>query len=104
MLVNKLIYYRVVIYFKMLPLFMLALTVGFIDGLVQRDIRKFQGARESTFFFHRILLLFKFTFFTPLLIYFSLPFFVSPVLFFGLQSIGLGVLIQMAARSFKKYV
>lgn len=36
-----------------LPLFIMAAFVGFVDGLVRRDVRKFgAGGRESGFIYH----------------------------------------------------
>ena len=34
------------------PAFCLAMLVGFVDGLVQRDLRKWCGGRESSFVYH----------------------------------------------------
>ena len=42
------------VFIMALPLFLLSLILGLVDGLVQRDIRKFKGARESTLLFHKI--------------------------------------------------
>lgn len=35
-----------------LPAFALACLVGVVDGLVQRDLRRWQGGRESSFLYH----------------------------------------------------
>jgi integrating conjugative element membrane protein (TIGR03747 family) len=35
-----------------LPAFFLAVMVGFVDGLVKRDLRKWCGGRESSFVYH----------------------------------------------------
>lgn len=87
-----------------IPLFLLCLSVGFVDGLVQRDIRKFQGARESTLLFHELKRGSAFWFFGPLFIYLVLPWPVSPQWFLVPLAIGMGVLVQLGAKSFKKYI
>lgn len=43
---------RLAIVWLALPAFMLALALGFVDGLVRRDIRKWSGGRESSFVYH----------------------------------------------------
>ena len=55
------------------------LFVLIVDGLGQRDIRKFQGARESAFIFHRIKPLTATLFYAAFLAYSSAPCFVSPI-------------------------
>ena len=65
-----------------IPLFSLSLSIGLVDGLVQRDIRKFQGARESTLLFHRIKRCGAAIFFLPLFAYLAWLSPVSPLIFF----------------------
>ena len=43
---------RCLIFIAFIPFLTIILCMLIIDGLVQRDKRKFQGARESTFLFH----------------------------------------------------
>lgn len=87
-----------------LPLFTLSLGLGFIDGLVQRDIRKFQGARESALLFHRIKYSGSTFFFLPLFAYLIWLSPISPQWFFLPMSIILGFWINFTIRFFKKYV
>lgn len=94
---------RTLIFLLAIPLFLLCFGLGIIDGLVQRDIRKFQGARESTLLFHEIKRSLGWVFFIPLLVYFSLPWPVSPVWFLVPIAITVGVLTELSVRSFKKY-
>ena len=35
-----------------LPAFVLACLIGVVDGLVRRDLRRWQGGRESSFVYH----------------------------------------------------
>lgn len=41
---------RLLVLCLMLPLFLMAAFVGFVDGLVRRDIRRFGAGRESGLF------------------------------------------------------
>lgn len=92
------------VFIMALPLFLLSLILGFVDGLVQRDIRKFKGARESTLLFHKIKRSGAGLFFLPLLAYFVWLSPVSPAWFFVPMAIGLGLWFTFSVRFFKKYV
>ncbi len=87
-----------------IPLFLLCVALGFVDGLVQRDIRRFQVARESALLFHELKRSSAFWFYLPLFIYLLLPYPLSPQWFLMPMAITLGVLVQLSTRSFKKYV
>ncbi|OBX34902.1 hypothetical protein A8U91_03965 [Halomonas elongata] len=43
---------RCVILVLTAPLFVMAALVGFVDGLVRRDLRRFGAGRESAFIYH----------------------------------------------------
>lgn len=43
---------RLAIVWLAIPAFLLALTVGLVDGLARRDIRKWSGGRESSYVYH----------------------------------------------------
>jgi integrating conjugative element membrane protein (TIGR03747 family) len=87
-----------------LPLFFLSLMIGLVDGLVQRDIRKFQGARESSLLFHTIRYSGTALFFLPLLTYFAWLSPVSPAWFFIPMAVVMGLWFTFSLRFFKKYV
>jgi integrating conjugative element membrane protein (TIGR03747 family) len=95
---------RLFIFLLSLPLFLLGMGLGCVDGLVQRDIRKFQAARESTYVFHRIKRTWKPCFFISLFLYFVWPFFVPPLWFLMPMALALGFMVQLSVRSFKKYM
>ena len=44
---------RLAIVWLAIPAFLLALTLGLVDGLARRDIRKWSGGRESSFIYHQ---------------------------------------------------
>lgn len=87
-----------------LPLLLLGLMIGLVDGLVQRDIRKFQGARESSLLFHTIRYSGTALFFLPLLAYFAWLSPVSPAWFFIPITAVMGLWLTFSVRFFKKYV
>lgn len=104
LIITDIVICRLAIFIKAFPLFGLSLMIFITDGLVYRDIRKFQAGRESTLFFHRAKLLMRFCLFIPLFIYLSIPLFISPILIFIIQSLMLGISVKFAAMYFKKYI
>lgn len=95
---------RVFIFLLALPVFLLLVGLGLVDGLVQRDVRKFQGARESTYLFHRIKRSWPWCFFVPLWMYLVWPWPLLPAWFLIPMAMWLGMMVQLSVRSFKKYV
>lgn len=95
---------RLLIFIMSLPLFITLLYVFIVDGLGQRDIRKFQGSRESTFFFHWIKPMTGKIFFILFFIYMSIPFSLSPNLILLPMIILLSVMTMFAIKGYKKYV
>lgn len=102
--ITKIITTRLGILLLALPLFALCLSLGLVDGLVQRDIRKFQGARESTLLFHELKRGSGIGFFVPLLIYFLWPWPLKAEWILMPLAIAMGLLTQLGAKSFKKYI
>jgi len=95
---------RLFVFLLSMPLFLLLIGWVIVDGLVQRDIRKFQAARESTYLFHRIKMAWQSTFFIPLFLYLVWPYAVNPSWFLMPMAVVLGLMMQVSLRSFKKYV
>jgi len=102
--VTRIMLGRVLIFLLAIPLFLLCAMLGVVDGLVQRDIRKFQGARESTLFFHQMKSNLSFWFFIPMFAYFAWPWATMPTWFLIPIAFVMSVFIQASLRSFKKYV
>lgn len=95
---------RLLILFFTSPLFILVAVVGFTDGLVRRDLRRFGYGYESSFMYHHA----KKAIF-PLLIgswmlYLSLPFSIYPNLLLIPAAFLVGTAISIASASFKKYL
>lgn len=95
---------RCVILMLTSPLFILAAIVGFTDGLVSRDLRRFGAGRESAFIYHHAKRMVTPIFLTGWLIYLSLPFSIHPNLFLLPCALLFGLMISIAASSFKKYL
>lgn len=95
---------RCVILILTSPLFLLAALVGFVDGLVRRDLRRFGAGRESAFIYHHAKRAVNPIFITGWLIYLSLPFSIHPNLFLLPCALMFGLMISIATSSFKKYL
>ncbi|WP_025806353.1 TIGR03747 family integrating conjugative element membrane protein [Pseudomonas chlororaphis] len=87
-----------------LPLFLLALFVGLVDGLVRRDLRRFSAGRESGFIYHRARASLMPLTVLPWVIYLALPISVHPLLVLLPCALLLGLAMNIAAASFKKYL
>lgn len=87
-----------------LPLFLLAAFVGMVDGLVRRDIRKFEAGRESGFVYHRAKASLIPLAVLPWIIYLTLPVSVHPLLVLLPSAALLGLAVNITAGSFKKYL
>ena len=87
-----------------LPVFAVFGAVAMIDGLVQRDVRRWSGGRESSFIYHwakRSTM--------PLLVlcgvgYLAVPFSVRPIFLILPMAAAFAVTVAVAASSFKKYL
>lgn len=95
---------RLLVLVLTLPLFLLAAFVGFVDGLVRRDIRRMGAGRESGFVYHRAKASLMPLAVLPWVVYLALPFSVSPLWVLLPSAILLGVAVNIAAGSFKKYL
>jgi hypothetical protein len=102
--VSDIIVSRVFILMLTIPLFLAVIFVFMADGLVKRDIRKFEAARESTFIFHRVKQLPGITVYVPFFIFMVVPFEVSPYLFLIPQALLFGMIVRLMAMYFKKYL
>lgn len=95
---------RMLVLCLMLPLFLMTAFVGLVDGLVRRDIRRFGAGRESGFVFHRAKATLVPLLVLPWVIYLALPISMSPLLILLPSAALLGVAVDIAAGSFKKYL
>ena len=86
------------------PIFLLFSLIGLVDGLVQRDLRRWGGGRESSYLYHyakRSVWIFVLSAWVG---YLALPFSLHPVFVVLPFAILFGISISVTASSFKKYL
>jgi len=87
-----------------MPVFLLFSLVGLVDGLVQRDLRRWGGGRESSFVYHYAKKAMM-----PLVVmtwvsYLALPFSVHPVVIVVPFAMFFALSVAITASTFKKYL
>ncbi len=95
---------RLLILVLALPLILMAVFVGLVDGLVRRDVRKFGAGRESGFFYHRAKASLIPLAVLPWVVYLALPISLHPLLILLPSAALLGLAVSLTAGSFKKYL
>lgn len=95
---------RLVILTLAIPLFVMTAFVGFVDGLVRRDLRRFGAGRESSYLYHKARSTMLPLVIVPWTLYLALPFSVSPLLVLLPCAALLGLSVSITASSFKKYL
>lgn len=95
---------RVFVLLLTMPLFILVMLVGIVDGLVRRDIRRFGCGYESGFIYHHAKRMNMPVFFISWVIYLSLPFSVNPCFILLPAALIFGLLVSITIGSFKKYL
>lgn len=79
-------------------------ALGFIDGLVQRDLRKYRVARESALLFHRLKALYATLWGVGYFAWLILPWAWRPSVYVFLLALLQAVIVQRCVSMFKKYV
>ncbi|WP_160108269.1 TIGR03747 family integrating conjugative element membrane protein [Pseudomonas izuensis] len=87
-----------------MPLFLLAVITGAVDGLMRRDLRKFGADRESSFVYHRAKRTLLPLTVSPWVIYLSLPWSLNPNWVLLPCATLLGCMVAITAATFKKYL
>ncbi len=86
------------------PLFILLVWVGVVDGLVQRDLRRWGGGRESSFVYHYAkrsnLAVVAFA----AVVYLAMPFSVHPAIVLTPFAMACAASASLTASRFKKYL
>ncbi len=86
------------------PIFLIFSLIGLVDGLVQRDLRRWGGGRESSYLYHyakNSVWIFALTAWVG---YLALPFSLHPMLIVLPFAIMFGFSISVTASTFKKYL
>ena len=86
-----------------LPLFLIAALVGATDGLVERDLRRWGGGRESSNVFNLARSSVVPSFVMACVVYISLPFSLNPIIVILPFAVLLGLAVRIAFERLKKY-
>ncbi|MBF3494911.1 TIGR03747 family integrating conjugative element membrane protein [Burkholderia pseudomallei] len=95
---------RLLVLLMTIPLFAMAAFTGFVDGLAQRDIRRFGAGRESGFLHHRARATVMPLAVCPWVAYLALPVSLDPWLVLLPCAALLGLSVDVTVGSFKKYL
>lgn len=87
-----------------IPLFMLLGILALLDGLVERDLRKWGFGRESALLYHRARRYIPFSILAAVVIYMALPLAITPLAILIPSGISFVLAVFLTARSFKKYL
>ncbi|WP_141026657.1 DUF4400 domain-containing protein, partial [Salmonella enterica] len=94
---------RLAILLQALPLFALTITIGLIDGLVRRDLRRFGAGHESGFVYHHARRMIGSSLIATGLVWLAVSQFLTPEYFGVLSSVIVGLAVSFAIGAFKKY-
>jgi integrating conjugative element membrane protein (TIGR03747 family) len=86
-----------------LPIFALCAVVGMVDGLVERDLRRWGGGRESSLTYNLARKSVFPSFVSACVVYISLPVSVHPLWLMGTFAVVVGVFSRVAFERLKKY-
>ncbi|CFQ34411.1 TIGR03747 family integrating conjugative element membrane protein [Yersinia bercovieri] len=95
---------RVTILVLSVPLFVLVVLVGIVDGIVRRDLRRYGAGYESSFLYHHAKRFVKPAVYIPCVLYLSAPFAIYPNLLLLPAALLMGLAISVTIGSFKKYL
>ena len=95
---------RLVVIVFSFPVFFVFGSIGLIDGLSQRDLRRFGGDRESSYFWNRVVRFIKPMFILPFVIYLASPMSIHPSLVMLPFALCFGFTIWLSSLKFKKYL
>jgi hypothetical protein len=95
---------RLSIFILSFPLWITLFFIMIVDGLVQRGIRQFQAARESTFLFHRLKSFAGKIGYFFFLLYMGQPGWMQPATLLLPMIGGPSLLTRLAIKYYKKYV
>ncbi|MDW9178622.1 TIGR03747 family integrating conjugative element membrane protein [Legionella pneumophila] len=103
-LTTQVMFIKLVILISSIPLFLLMIVVGLVDGLNQRAIRTASLGRESSYVFHQFNRHAKRCLLLLLSLWLALPISITPAFVFVPASLLLGILVSITASRFKKYL
>jgi len=95
---------RLVVIVFSFPVFIIFGFLAVIDGLVERDKRRFGGGRESSYFWHYVSSWIKPLMIAPFVIYIASPFSIHPSLVMIPFAVSFGYTLWLSTSMFKKYL
>ncbi|HFD7156756.1 TPA: TIGR03747 family integrating conjugative element membrane protein [Enterobacter cloacae] len=95
---------RLAILLQALPLFALTITIGLIDGLVRRDLRRFGAGYESGFVYHHARRMISSCLIATGLMWLAVPVFLEPEQMLVPGAMAIGFVLFLVASTFKKYL
>lgn len=95
---------RLAILLQALPLFALIITIGLIDGLVRRDLRRFGAGHESGFVYHHARRMIGSSLAATGLVWLAVPVFLEAGYILVPGAILIGLAISLTLGVFKKYL
>jgi integrating conjugative element membrane protein (TIGR03747 family) len=102
--VTLIFFIRVMILFLSLPLFLLVILTGMVEGLVRRDLRRYGAGYESSFVYHHAKRFIKPALYGPCMLYLAWPTAVWPDLLLLPSALLVGGVLTVVTASFKKYI
>ena len=87
-----------------IPAFVMVGIAALIDGLVERELRRYGGANESSFVYHNVKSWLRPTLIGSLFIYLGMPVSVHPNLVFIPAVVLYGGAVYLTSATFKKYL
>jgi hypothetical protein len=102
--ITKLVLLRLVVCLFSLPGYLIVAIAALIDGIVQRDIRKFTGGHESSYVFHKAKRWVVPAIVGTVSLYLMMPWSLYPALVFAPSMALFGFMLYVAASRFKKFL
>ncbi|WP_020406858.1 TIGR03747 family integrating conjugative element membrane protein [Hahella ganghwensis] len=102
--ITKLFFIKLVVVLFSLPVFLLSGVGALVDGLVQRDLRKFGGGNESAFIYHKIKPVIFPCVSLAIAVYLGLPVSLHPNFVFVPAASFSALAIYLTATTFKKHL
>lgn len=102
--VMMIFFIRVLILFLSLPLFVLVVITGVVEGLVRRDLRRYGAGYESSFVYHHAKRFIKPALYGPCMLYLAWPTAVWPNLLILPSALLIGSVLTLVTATFKKYL
>ncbi len=95
---------RLAVAFMSFPLFLLVGTVALIDGMVERELRRFGGANESAYIYHNVKPWAKPVMVGAFVLYLGYPDSIHPNVILVPFVTAYGVVVFTVAKTFKKFL